>query len=243
MPFRFDKRTFRLRPASAESAHLPYGERRRFLQTAAAVSAAALCGTALEIGKAVSAAPLKLIAFGDSLSAGYELPADAAFPAVLEKALRAQGLDVSVLNAGVSGDTTAGGLARLDWTLQDGADGLILELGANDMLRGVDPQATKATLAKIIASVQARNIKVFLAGMLAAPSLGPEYKAAFDAIYPALAAQYNVPLYPFFLNGVAGDPGLELADRLHPNRAGVERIVQSILPAITAFAKSLPARG
>jgi acyl-CoA thioesterase-1 len=187
-------------------------------------------------------APLKIIAFGDSLVAGFGLAVDAAFPAVLEKTLRAEGYAVSVVNAGVSGDTASGGQARLDWALTDGADGVILELGANDMLRGVDPEVTKAALDAILGKLKARNIKVLIAGMKAAPNLGQDYKARFDAIYPALAKKYDAPLYPFFLEGVAGEPALKLGDGLHPNPAGVERIVKGILPAVRAFVHQFGAK-
>jgi acyl-CoA thioesterase-1 len=167
------------------------------------------------------------------------LPQDAAFPVVLEKALRRDGLDVEVANAGVSGDTATGGLERLDWAVPDGVQGVILELGANDMLRGLDPARTQAALDQIIARLKARNIPVLLAGMLAAPSLGREYGEKFNAIYPALAAKYGLTLYPFFLQGVAGHPELNLSDGMHPNRQGVELMVQSILPTVKAFVAGL----
>jgi acyl-CoA thioesterase-1 len=189
-----------------------------------------------------TAKTIKLVAFGDSLTAGYLLPADAAFPAVLEKALRGAGYDVRISNAGVSGDTAEDGLARLDWALQDGADGVILELGANDMLRGIDPARARATLDTILAKLAARHIKVLMAGMLASPSLGAEYGRAFDAIYPALAAKYKVPLYPFFLQGVAGNKNLQLADGLHPNRDGVRKIVAQMLPLMENFLRAIAAQ-
>jgi acyl-CoA thioesterase I len=189
-----------------------------------------------------TAKTIKLVAFGDSLTAGYLLPADAAFPAVLEKALRGAGYDVRIANAGVSGNTAEDGLARLDWALQDGADGVILELGANDMLRGIDPARTRATLDTILAKLAAQHIKVLMAGMLASPSLGAEYGRAFNAIYPALAAKYKVPLYPFFLQGVAGNKSLQLADGLHPNRDGVRKIVAQILPLTENFMRAIAAQ-
>jgi acyl-CoA thioesterase-1 len=189
-----------------------------------------------------TAKTIKLVAFGDSLTAGYLLPADAAFPAVLEKALRGAGYDVRISNAGVSGDTAEDGLARLDWALQDGADGVILELGANDMLRGIDPARARATLDTILAKLAARHIKVLMAGMLASPSLGAEYGRAFDAIYPALAAKYKVPLYPFFLQGVAGNKSLQLADGLHPNRDGVRNIVVQVLALTENFLRAIAAQ-
>jgi acyl-CoA thioesterase-1 len=189
--------------------------------------------------RAAIAAPVQIVVLGDSLSAGYMLPQDAAFPVVLEKALRRDGLDVEVANAGVSGDTATGGLERLDWAVPDGVQGVILELGANDMLRGLDPARTQAALDQIIARLKARNIPVLLAGMLAAPSLGREYGEKFNAIYPALAAKYGLTLYPFFLQGVAGHPELNLSDGMHPNRQGVELMVQSILPTVKAFVAGL----
>ena len=217
-----------------------YGHRRAFLQLPAALLWAALSSPARPAAKETP--PLKIIAFGDSLVAGHGLAADAAFPAVLEKTLRAEGYHVTVVNAGVSGDTASGGQARLDWALGQGADGVILELGANDMLRGVDPEVTKAALDAILGELKARNIKVLIAGMKASSSLGQEYKTRFDAIYPTLAKKYGVPLYPFFLEGVAGAPALKLGDGLHPNPAGVERIVKGILPGVRAFVDQFGAR-
>ena len=186
-------------------------------------------------GPADEARPLKIVAFGDSLIAGFGLPADDAFPAVLERALRAEGYHVAITNAGVSGDTASAGLERLDWAIGDGADGVILELGANDMLRGLDPEVTRSALDSILAKLKERHIKVLIAGMQASPSFGPEYKARFDAIYPALAKKYHAPLYPFFLEAVAGDPSLKLKDGLHPNAAGVQHIVQGIFPSVRAL--------
>jgi acyl-CoA thioesterase-1 len=216
------------------------GHRRAFVQLSAALLLAALSCPARPVAK--ETAPLKIIAFGDSLVAGFGLAADAAFPAVLEKTLRAEGYAVSVVNAGVSGDTASGGQARLDWALTDGVDGVILELGANDMLRGVDPEVTKAALDAILGKLKARKIKVLIAGMKAAPNLGQDYKTRFDAIYPAVAKKYDAPLYPFFLEGVAGEPALKLGDGLHPNAAGVERIVNGILPAVRAFVDQFGAK-
>ncbi len=167
--------------------------------------------------------------------AGYQLPDAAAFPSVLQRALRAQGKDVTVVNGGVSGDTASGGLARFDWTFGDGADAVILELGANDMLRGLDPAITEKALGDILAKLKARNVKVLLAGMRAAPSLGRDYAARFEAIYPALAKKYDVPLYPFFLEGMVADAGQKLADGLHPNARGVETVVARILPSVDAL--------
>lgn len=186
-------------------------------------------------------APLKLIAFGDSLTAGYGLAASAAFPSVLEKRLREEGDNLTIVNAGVSGDTASDGLARIDWTLQDGADGVIVELGANDMLRGIDPSVTRVALDAICAKIVARKIKILIAGMHATPSLGTEYKVRFDAIYPELARKYQAPLYPFFLDGVAGQPSLLLEDHLHPNAEGILRIVEGIRPLVHSFLQTMNA--
>lgn len=179
--------------------------------------------------------PTKLVALGDSLTAGYRLPADAAFPTVLERLLRAKGENVTVANAGVSGDTATGGLDRVDWSVPDGTAGVILELGANDMLRGTDPKVTAGALSAIIERLKARGIPVLLAGMQAAPNLGPAYKARFDAIYPDLAKRYGLMLYPFFLDGIIGDRAQHLDDGLHPNRQGVETIAARILPTVNTF--------
>lgn len=194
-------------------------------------------------GPAAHAAPaLKLVAFGDSLTAGYLLPADEAFPAVLQKALRKDGFNVTVVNAGVSGDTASDGLARLDWSLGEGTDAVILELGANDMLRGIDPAITRKALDAILARLQARHIKVLIAGMLATPSLGKAYAQAFDRIYPKLAAKYKAPLYSFFLDEVTTHKGLTLADGMHPNGTGVEKIVAGILPKVEAMLRAIAAK-
>lgn len=183
--------------------------------------------------------PMQIVVLGDSLSAGYLLPQDAAFPTVLEKALRAEGFNVDIANAGVSGDTARGGLERLDWAVPDGTQAVILELGANDMLRGLDPARTQDSLDQIIMRLQARKIRVFLAGMLASPSLGREYGEKFNAIYPSLAEKHQLPLYPFFLEGVTGNRTLVMDDGLHPKRAGVELMVRSILPALKTFLESI----
>jgi acyl-CoA thioesterase I len=178
------------------------------------------------------AEPLRILAFGDSLTAGFMLPADAAFPAQLERRLRADGFDATVINAGVSGETTAAGLARADFALGEGADLVILELGANDMLRGVDPKITSANLDKIVTEIEARKAAVLLAGMVASGNFGPDYKARFDAVFPDLAARRGLPIYPFFLSGVAGDKALVLPDGLHPNADGAARIAGGIAPLV-----------
>ena len=181
--------------------------------------------------------PLRVVAFGDSLTAGYLLPDGDGFAPKLEAALRAQGKNVTVVNAGVSGDTTTGGLARLDWSLGDGADAVIVELGANDMLRGIDPMITRGNLSKMLAALKTRKIKVLLAGIRAVPSLGQDYAAAFDPIFADLAKRYDVALYPFFLEGIIGDPAQHLPDGMHPNAKGVDTIVAHILPSVDALLK------
>ncbi|MFC0217358.1 arylesterase [Pseudochelatococcus lubricantis] len=185
--------------------------------------------------------PLRIVAFGDSLTAGYGLPPESAFPVLLEAALRARGHNVSIANAGVSGDTTTGGLARLDWSVPDGTDAVILELGANDMLRGIDPAIARQALDAVITRLKARNIAVLLAGMRAAPNLGQAYAERFEKIYTELASKHDLVLYPFFLDGVTGDNARVLPDGLHPNEAGVKTIVERILPTVEKFIVSLQA--
>jgi acyl-CoA thioesterase-1 len=175
---------------------------------------------------------VNIVAFGDSLTAGYGLAANEAFPAQLQRALEAKRVAATVVNAGVSGDTAAGGLSRLDWSVPDGTDAVILELGANDALRGFDPAITRKALDAILHRFQERKIPVLLCGMLAPPNLGAEYGRAFNAIYPDLAAETGAILYPFFLTGVAADPKLNQHDGLHPTAAGVAVIVARILPQV-----------
>jgi acyl-CoA thioesterase I len=176
--------------------------------------------------------PVRIVALGDSLTAGHGLPANAAFPARLERALKAKGLAVAIANAGVSGDTASGGLARLAWAVPEGTDAVIVELGANDMLRGVDPKVTRKAIEEIVRRLTERRIAVLLAGMRAAPNLGPDYGGAFEAIYSEVAAKYDVLLYPFFLDGVATDAKLNQGDGIHPTAAGVDAIVARILPKV-----------
>ncbi|RWQ40317.1 MAG: arylesterase [Mesorhizobium sp.] len=178
------------------------------------------------------AEPLEIVGFGDSLMAGFGLGPDEGFTQKLEAALRAKGHDVTIANAGVSGDTSSGGLSRLDWSVPDGTQLVILELGANDMLRGVSPDITQKNLDAMLAKLKQRKIAVLLAGMRAAPNLGADYQNGFDAIFPKLAEKYGVPLYPFFLDGVAGEPALQLEDGLHPNAKGIDRMVERILPDV-----------
>jgi acyl-CoA thioesterase-1 len=174
--------------------------------------------------------PIKIVVLGDSLSAGYNLPASAAFPVRLERALRAKGHVVEVANAGVSGDTASGGLARLDWSVPDGTAAVIVELGANDMLRGLDSKVTQRALEEIVRRLTERRIVVLVAGMRAIPNLGIDFASGFETIYPEIASKYDALLYPFFLDGVAGDAKLNQRDGLHPTAAGVDVIVGGILP-------------
>jgi acyl-CoA thioesterase-1 len=179
--------------------------------------------------------PVKMVVLGDSLSAGLGLVGSAAFPARLQKALKAKGIEVDMINAGVSGDTSSGGRDRLDWSVPDGTDAVILELGANDALRGIDPKVTRAALADILTRLKARKIAVLLCGMVAPPNYGADYSGRFNAIYPDLAKTFQVPLYPFFLEGVASDAKLNQADGLHPTAQGIDTIVKNILPSVEAF--------
>ncbi|MCW5772165.1 MAG: arylesterase [Rhodospirillaceae bacterium] len=181
---------------------------------------------------AEAAKPVTILAFGDSLTAGFGLPNEQGFTARLEAALRAKGVDAKVINAGLSGDTSAGGRARLDWALAAKPDAAIVELGANDGLRGLDPAATEANLDAILASLKAKGVRVLFTGMYAPPNLGPDYGKAFNGLYPALAKKHGVAFYPFFLDGVAADPALNQPDGIHPNAKGVEVIVARILPAV-----------
>ncbi len=177
-------------------------------------------------------APVKIVALGDSLTAGLGVTAQDAFPEKLAQALKAKGIAATVTNAGVSGDTASGGLSRLDWSVPDGTDAVVLELGANDALRGIDPQLTRKALAEIVRRLQDRHIAVLLCGMLAPRNMGPDYVQAYDAIFPALASERGLVFYPFFLEGVATDPKLNQRDGLHPTAAGVDVIVAGILPKV-----------
>jgi acyl-CoA thioesterase I len=177
----------------------------------------------------------KMVVLGDSLSAGLGLPAAAAFPARLQKALKDRGIGVDIINAGVSGDTSSGGRDRLDWSVPEGTDAVIVELGANDALRGIDPAVTRAALSDILGRLKARGIAVLLCGMLAPPNYGHDYADRFNVIYPELAKSFGVALYPFFLDGVAADPKLNQADGIHPTAEGVDIIVQKVLPSVEAL--------
>ena len=178
------------------------------------------------------AEPYRIVGFGDSLMAGFGVGPGEGFTEKLQASLKAKGVDAEVANAGVSGDTSSGGLSRLDWSVPDGTQLVILELGANDMLRGITPDITEKNLDAMLARLKERKIPVLLAGMRAAPNLGPDYQAVFDGIYAKLAEKYGVPLYPFFLDGVAADAQFLQADGMHPNPKGVDRIVERILPTI-----------
>ena len=222
-------------PSIARGTALPrsYGSRRARVQTfALVVMALALAVAMRPLAAAAADRPVRIVALGDSLTAGLGLPADQAFPAKLEQALRAKGLAVEVTNAGVSGDTASSGLARLDWSIPEGTDAVIVELGANDMLRGIDPKITRRALEGLVRRLADRRVAVLLAGMRAAPNLGPDYGRDFEAIYSELAARNDLLLYPFFLDGVAGEVELNQRDGLHPTAAGVDAIVARILPKV-----------
>ena len=209
---------------------LGYGPRVRFFNPAAGLALVLLL--LLLLPGAARAAETVLLAFGDSLTAGYGLAEAEGFAAVLERRLRARGYDVAVRNAGVSGDTTAGGRARLAWSLTPDVDAVLLELGANDALRGLAPAEARRNLDWMLAELSRRHLPVLLAGMLAPRNLGPDYAAEFDAIYPELAERHSAALYPFFLEGVARRPELNQADGIHPNAAGVQAVVQAMLPYV-----------
>lgn len=183
--------------------------------------------------------PYTLVILGDSLAAGFGLPRSQAFPTQLEALLRAQGYQVRILNAGVSGDTLAAGLARLDWSVPETADGVLVALGGNDMLQGIEPAAARKSLDSILTRLQARKLDVALAGMRAGSNWGDAYVRAFDGMFPALAKQHGVPFYPFLLEGVAFDPALNQADGIHPNAMGAKRIADR-LAAFAAKAFPLP---
>lgn len=200
--------------------------------------------TAIVITPAISRAePVSLVGFGDSLMAGYQLPTADAFPARLEKALREKGHDVTISNAGVSGDTTSGGLARIDWSVPDGTKGVILELGANDALRGIAPEESRKNLVAMIEKLKSRGIAVLLVGMMAPPNMGADYAARFNPIYPELAKANGLELYPFFLDGVVEDAKLKIEDGMHPNGDGIGVMVERFLPSAERFLQSLSTGG
>jgi acyl-CoA thioesterase I len=197
----------------------------------ASVLALTLFGTAL-VASAATERPVKIVAFGDSLTAGYGLPATDAFPVKLAHALEAKGIKVQIVNAGVSGDTASGGLARLDWSLPSDTDAVILELGANDSMRGIDPAVTREALAAILTKLKERGVAVLLCGMYAPPNMGADFERAYQRMYPQLARSYDAILYPFFLDGVAGHREHNQADGIHPTSKGVDVIVKAILPKV-----------
>jgi acyl-CoA thioesterase-1 len=184
------------------------------------------------LGGAAAADSYRIVAFGDSLMAGYRLAPGESFPERLEAALKARGHDVVIVNAAVSGDTTSDGLSRLDWSVPDGTNLVMLELGANDMLRGMSPQIAEKNLDAMVARLKERGIDVVLMGMRAAPNLGPDYEREFNGIYEDLAGRYGLVLYPFFLDGVAANASLLLDDGMHPNPQGIDRMVEGVLPLI-----------
>jgi acyl-CoA thioesterase I len=186
--------------------------------------------------------PIRIVALGDSLTAGLGVAESESFPAQLQRALAEKGLKVEIVNAGVSGDTASGGLSRLDWSVPDDVHGVIVELGANDALRGIDPEVTRKALDDILARLGQRGIPALLAGMQAPRNLGADYAARFDAIYPGLAAKHGVVFYPFFLEGVAADRALNQADGIHPNAQGVAAIVRAILPKVEELVARIRSR-
>jgi acyl-CoA thioesterase-1 len=217
-----------------------YGHAGRLVNVIAAwIIAAAALALPLAPSPAAAAAP-RILAFGDSLTAGLGVKPNEAFPARLQAALAAAGVPAEIINGGVSGDTTAGGLARLDWALSDRPAYVLVELGANDMLRGIDPKVTRANLDEILRRVIAAGAKPLLLGMKSLANWGRDYAGAFDAIYPELAAKYGVPLYPFFLDGVALDPTLNQGDGLHPNARGADLIAGRIAPYVEQLIGAKP---
>ena len=197
----------------------------------ASVLALTLFGTAL-VAYAATERPVKIVAFGDSLTVGYGLPATDAFPVKLAHALEVKGIKIQIINAGVSGDTASGGLARLDWSLPSDTDAVILELGANDAMRGIDPAVTREALAAILTKLKERGVAVLLCGMYAPPNMGADFERAYQLMYPQLARSYDAILYPFFLDGVAGHREHNQADGIHPTSKGVDLIVKAILPKV-----------
>jgi acyl-CoA thioesterase I len=217
-----------------------YGLRGRLFNAVAKATAIAALTLGISWRPVLAGEPVKILALGDSLTAGYGLAEGNGFTTRLQNALKDKGYDVQVINAGVSGDTTAGGRARLDWALGDQPNVAVVELGANDGLRGLDPASTRENLDAILTTLKDRKIPTLLAGMYAPRNLGREYGDRFNAIYPDLAAKHDVPLYPFFLDGVALDPKLNQEDGMHPNAKGVAIVVDGILPHLTALIDGLP---
>lgn len=218
-----------------KSVQATYGRVGRGINASALIFALIACPSSI-----ARASDVVILGFGDSLMAGYGLSQDASFPVQLERQLEAAGHQVSIINAGVSGDTSAGGLSRMDWALADKPDIVLLELGANDGLRGLDPAQTKSNLAGMIEKSKASGALVILAGMMAPRNLGSDYAEEFDSMFPDLAARYpEILFYPFFLEGVAAEPTLNQVDGIHPNEAGVSVVVKNILPTIEDALKRL----
>ena len=211
-------------------------------QIAYAAICAALLGLAGVSSAQAQTKPVRIVALGDSLTAGLGLPANDGFVPRLQAALADKGIATDITNAGVSGDTASGGLARLDWSVPAGTDAVIVELGANDMLRGMRPQVTREALDALLRGLSGRRIAILLCGMRAAPNLGADYSKSFEAIYPELAVKYDALLYPFFLDGVATKLDLLQSDGLHPNAIGVEMIVARILPKVEQLIARVRAR-
>jgi len=213
--------------------------RRRFMPRwvlAAAMQVSLVAGAVLGVAGMAQAAT-SIVILGDSLVAGYGMSIEEAFPARLESALKARGYDVTIANAGVSGDTSAAGLARLDWSVPEGTDAVVVELGANDALRGLPPEQTEKNLDAIVSRLKQRGIAVLVAGMIAPPNMGAEYGSRFNPIFARIAERYGATLYPFFLEGVAGQPALNQSDGIHPTPAGIEIMVGNFLPTMELFLK------
>jgi acyl-CoA thioesterase-1 len=208
----------------------------------AALLQIAVIALSLATAGMAKAEPLRLIGLGDSLMAGYQLPAVESYTAQLEKALKDKGLDIVIENAAVSGDTTSGGLARADWSVPDGTDGVILELGANDALRGIAPEESEKNLDAMLSRFKERGIAVMLIGMLAPPNMGEDYATRFNPVYARLAEKYEVPLYPFFLDGVVTEERLKLSDGMHPTGEGVGVMVSRSLPTVEKFVALISAK-
>ncbi len=207
------------------------------------VFAAAAFGLAVGASTAATERPVKIVAFGDSLTAGYGLPASDAFPAKLAHALKAKGIKAEIINAGVSGDTASGGLARLDWSMPKDADAVIIELGANDALRGVDPAVTRKALEAILQRLKSHGVAILLCGMYPPPNMGQEFVRAYHQMYRELAQTFDAILYPFFLDGVAGRAELNQPDGIHPTAKGIDLIVDGILPKVEELVAKVKARG
>ncbi|MFD0916686.1 arylesterase [Pseudahrensia aquimaris] len=208
-----------------------------------ALSVSLLALVSVSFAPAIALAAPKIVVLGDSLSAGYQLPPGAAFPEKLQKALDAKGVAAEIVGAGVSGDTLAGGLSRLDWSVGDDADAVIVELGGNDALRGLPVEKARSSLETIITRLKERGKLVLLAGMMAPPNMGDAYVTEFNAMYGKLARKHDVMLYPFFLEGVAAVPELNLADGFHPNEKGIDVIVERILPDVKKLVAEAEEKG